>query len=302
MALCTPTKSNPTTSPPRVTPEAWLSALPPALLLSALILLAYYYWFSLADRHLIFLYYHDMGPRVPSTAPFSPVTSSRYWMTGLVTGGIVLSCDTTLNWLLGRLRPQYQPPPWLPLWICSAAPLLIGLPWVTMTVNSPTLPALNAAQVTLAALAGVGLALLPGKLAAREPRKLILLAVDGWAVAGIILGLTYLDRVGQLQERGLTWPWLLVGGGVGGAIILLLKMPHLYRWLGVTLPESKTLFAAGLSAAYLLLPTLHHFVFTDGYYYFSGRANFFSQSWPAQIAAWLIAVGITVRLTRLRRT
>ena len=49
------------------------------MFLAALILAAIYYWFAVADRAIIFLYDHDMGPLVPDTAPFSRVTVSRYW-------------------------------------------------------------------------------------------------------------------------------------------------------------------------------------------------------------------------------
>ena len=43
-----------------------------------------YYWFAVADRYAIFLYGH-LG-----ATPFDEVTSSRYWMGGLVAAGFVL--------------------------------------------------------------------------------------------------------------------------------------------------------------------------------------------------------------------
>ena len=78
-------------------------ALWQALLVSLLVLACFYYWFGIADRYIIFLYYHEMGPMVPDTSPFSAVTSSRYWMAGLVAGGIILVVNTAVIALFGRL-------------------------------------------------------------------------------------------------------------------------------------------------------------------------------------------------------
>ena len=35
------------------------------------VLALFYYWFAIADRYIVFLYDHDLGPRVPDTMPFS---------------------------------------------------------------------------------------------------------------------------------------------------------------------------------------------------------------------------------------
>ncbi|MFO7696851.1 MAG: hypothetical protein R6X16_06800, partial [Anaerolineae bacterium] len=42
--------------------KEWLAALRHALPISAFVLAIYYYWFGIADRYHVFLYYHDMGP------------------------------------------------------------------------------------------------------------------------------------------------------------------------------------------------------------------------------------------------
>ena len=61
-----------------------------ALSLALLVLGLECRWFALRNREVVFLYNHPMGPRVPDTTPFSPVTRSRYWMTGLVASGAVM--------------------------------------------------------------------------------------------------------------------------------------------------------------------------------------------------------------------
>ena len=95
----------------------WRSAVLHALPVTALVLPLFYYWFAIADRYFVFLYYHDMGPRYPDTSPFSGVTSSRYWMAGLVAGGMVTVLYTTGCWLLGRLSASYRAPAWWRVWL-----------------------------------------------------------------------------------------------------------------------------------------------------------------------------------------
>ncbi len=70
---------------------AWRSALLHTLPVAALVLYLFYYWFAIADRYVIFLYWHYMGPHYPDTSPFSVVTSSHYWMAGLVASGTVMA-------------------------------------------------------------------------------------------------------------------------------------------------------------------------------------------------------------------
>ena len=151
--------------------------------MTALVAGPYTYWSAVADRYIVFLYYHDMGPRVPDTTPFSAVTSSRYWMAGLVAGGMVMMTYAAINWAVGRLAASYVPPAWARVWASSAIPLVIVLPAITMTVNSPTLPPLVAAQTTAAALAALAIALATGRMAARQPRELAWLGLDGLALA-----------------------------------------------------------------------------------------------------------------------
>ena len=93
-------------------PRPWRSALYHAVPIVALVAGLLYYWFAVANRHIVFLYYHDMGPVVPDTSPFSSATGSRYWMAGLVASGAVMMLHIVLNWLLGRLLGSYACPPW----------------------------------------------------------------------------------------------------------------------------------------------------------------------------------------------
>ena len=84
---------------------------------TSLMLSLLYCWFAVADRHVVFLYYHDMGPRVPDTAPNSFVTSSRFWMAGLVASGTVLVLYTAATLLASWLRRSFRLPAWWRVWL-----------------------------------------------------------------------------------------------------------------------------------------------------------------------------------------
>jgi len=280
--------------------RAWRPALVHALPISALVLCLIYYWFAIADRYSVFLYYHDMGPLVPDTSPFSFVTASRYWMAGLVAGGAVAALYAALNWLLGRTVAGYRPPVWWRVWAPSALLLVIGVPAITMTVNQPALPASNAAQTTIATLIGLALALIPGYLAAEPPGALVWLAADGWGLMLVMLSLPNLEHATRWLAAGRAWwVWLSVAS-IAAGVGWLLVMTGLYVWRRRSIPDAAAVFVAGLSVAYLLMPLLHHVSFTDGYFYISNSDNFFGRNVPLQMVAWLIAAGLVLGMTRLR--
>jgi len=279
---------------------AWRPALLHALPVTVMLVGLVWYWFAIADRHIVFLYYHDMGPLVPDTSPFSFVTRSRYWMTGLVASGAVMVLYAAANWLLARFGGQYRPPAWWRVWTLCAGPLLIGIPAITMTVNEPTLPAVNAAQTTVATLMGLVLALMPGRMAAERPSELIWLACDGWGLMMVLLNSIALERVGGWLARGRVSyvRWMVVGLAFGAG--LLLVMTGLRVWRRTCIPTAAAVFMAGLCVAYPLMALAHHVSFTDHYYYISGRDNFFARSGALQIGAWLIAATLALAVTRLR--
>ncbi len=263
----------------------------------ALTLALFYYWFAVADRYKVFLYYHDF---VSDTSPFSEVTSSRYWMTGLVAGGMVMVLYSGVSWLLRRLVRGYNPPAWWRVWMIGSVPLLVGILLITMTANTPTLPASKAVQVTLVAVAGTGLALWPGKIAAARPRRLFLLCVDGWGMAAVLFIISMLERFERISEIRGGWPLFVFVGSLTGAVVLLLGTSGIRIWRRASIPSAVELFLSGICIAYLLLPMIHHLCMTDGYYYITDSDNFFPKSWWFRGVGWLIAVMVAVGVTRLR--
>ena len=257
--------------------------LPVALLVTALLT----YWFGIADRYIVFLYNHDMGAVVPDTSPFSRVTSSRYWIAGLVASGFVLVLYTSAIWLAGRLR-RYALPPWNYVWLVCAPILIIAVPAITMGLNTPTLPWYFAAAVTIVTLAGVALALIPGKLAAERPWDLVWLAADGWGLALIVTILAQMDDIGRWMASGIDWRVLLslVVLALSAGWLLLLTVVR--YWRGVIVGDFVSLAVATACVAYLFLPLMHYVLGTDGYYYITDSDNFMAGSLTMQLLAWLV--------------
>ena len=267
---------------------------------TSLVLILLYYWFGVADRYVVFLYFHDMGPVVPDTSPFSRVTSSRYWMASLVASGLVLVLYTSMNWLAGRLRPHYAPPPWKYVWLACAPLFIIFIPAITMCLNMPVLSWSYATLVTVVALIGVALAIIPGSLAARRPWDLVWLAADGWGLALILTTLSQLDDIGRWVASGIDWRVLLslviLAFGVGW----LLLLTAVRYWRGVFVGDFLALAIAAICVAYLCLPFMHHLLGTDGYFYITDSDNFMAGSIGLQLVVWAISAFIIWGLVGLR--
>jgi hypothetical protein len=243
----------------------WQRAAWHALPIVAAALGLYLYWFAIADRYRLFLYYHDMGPRVPDTSPFSAPTASRYWMAGLLVGGLVM------------------------------------IPTITMRVNAPTLPAVHAARTLAAALVGLALGLLPGRLAAERPGYLALLALDGWALAPSLWIVAQLDRIPPLLARGQVWALVATALAIATTLGGLLLLTLLRAWRRLPIPAASELFLAGVCVAYPLITLVHHLLGTDGYLYITTADNFFATRWTLQIGAWLVGGLLALGFTRLRQ-
>ena len=159
-------------------------ALAYALIICFLTLSLFYYWFAVANRYLIFLYFH-LG-----STPFDADTSSRYWMAGLVAMGLVMILYTAVNWAAGRVaiwrHETYLAPVWWRVWLWCLLPFAVGIPFITTRLNNPSLPLPLAVAVTAVTLSALALALLPGEWAAARPLALIWLAADGFALIPLL--------------------------------------------------------------------------------------------------------------------
>ena len=272
-----------------------LFALPVTLIILGL----FYYWFAVADRYVIFLYGH-LG-----ATPFDAVTSGRYWMSGLVACGAVMVVYTAANWLLGRVTAwrgrDYRPPPWWQIWALCVPPLVVGLPIITMTLDWPTLPFPNAAACVTATLIGLALALAPGAWAARRPLDLVWLVLNGLGLMPSLL----LLRAIELPGRGLVsapTAYLVALGGTFAGAAWLVVMTGLRRWRRRPRPGAGAVFVAGLCLSYLLMPLVHHLLFTpSAYRYISAASNFFAFNVGVQLLAFSVAAMLAIGIARLGR-
>jgi hypothetical protein len=222
-------------------------------------------------------------------------------MAGLVASGEVAILYVIANWLLGRIMSEYRAPEWWRVWAICAALLLVGIPGITMTVNQPTLPVLNAAQVTATTLLGLSLALIPGRLAAECPGELIWLSADGLGLMLVLLNLIHLEKISRWLARGGIWWVRIMVVSLAVGVGWLLVVTGLRFWRRRPVPGATGVLAAGLCMAYLVMPVVHHQIGTDGYYYISDSDNFFARSEVLQVFTWGVAAGIALGMKWLRR-
>ncbi len=282
----------------------WRRPFIEATAIVVLVLSLYTYWFAQADRYVIFLYGHT-APGITLTEPFDVMTSSRYWMAGLVAAGVVMLLYTGVNWIGGRVAARsgssFGTPPWWRVWLLSAPGLIAGIPAITMTANAPVLPLPLAAASAAAALAGLALALLPGRWAADRPDDLLWLMLDGM---GLIPTLVFLRAI-ELPGRGLSvspavaW-FFAIGAIIGGALWLAL-LSVLRRWGERPSPSAPAIFLAGLGLSYTLMPLTHYLTAgPPGFRYITNSANFFAVSPLLQLLAFAAAAGLAYAAVRFR--
>jgi hypothetical protein len=169
-----------------------------------------------------------------------------------------------------------------------------------MSVNAPVLPWFYAALVSIVALIGTALALMPGDMAAREPQNLLWLAADGWGLAFILMSLAQIDDIARWLSNGVDWRVLLslliIGLGVGW----LLLLTAVRYWRGVFVGDFISLAAAAACMAYLFLPLLHYVIGTDGYFYITDSDNFLAGTILLQLLVWVITALVIWALLTLR--
>lgn len=278
----------------------WRRALVYGIPAALMILSCFANWFVLADRYIVFLYYHDMGPSVPDTSPFSRVTTSRYWMAGLVAAGGVMLLYLCTNWLVGRWSKRTVTPSWWQVWLVTAPLMLLGIPTITMRFNEPVMPWTVAAGVTVVVLASLALALLPGDLAANNPSRLIWLATDGWGLALIILTLPHLEDVRAWLTAGRNSLVMISAILLISGLLWLILLSFVRAWMRIPADRNATLLLAGFCVAYLFMPFVHYTIGTNGYFYLTNSDNFFARSLEFQLLAWLITALVVWGIVRFR--
>ena len=132
-------------------------------------------------------------------------------------------------------------------------------------------------------LIGLALALIPGSLAAQRPLDLGWLVFDG---VGLMPSLLLL-RALELPSRGLVSvpvAYLAALGGTLAGAVWLGIVTGLRVWRCKPPSGAGALFVAGLCLSYLVMPLVHHLLFTPpGYRYISTSSNFFAFDGKVQL-------------------
>lgn len=263
-----------------------------------IILSLFFYWFAVADRNDVFLYFHNMAPRVPDTSPFSFVTASRYWMSGLVVSGFVLLIYFPVNFILFRGFKNYSPPSWKSISLISFPILVAGTFFITTALNQPTIPFSHAIKVTLATLAGLGIVLKTTELAGKKVLNLILYAADGFAIGFIMLTTSgWLSNLDYLPGWRITF--ILITYGVCLFILVISAIIYVLRKIE---SSPNLIFITALTIAYPFGTVFHYLVGTDGHFYITNSDNFFTKNIFLQIFVCIVGYLITLFLCRWRNT
>lgn len=267
-----------------------------ALSITIFILALIYKWFAVDDRYAVFLYNHMRAQ------PFDEVTVGRYWMSGFVASAIVMLLYIAANVWLARVVKNYRAPAWWRVWLWCAAPVAIGVWFITTTQNAPTMPPAIAAAIAFATLVGLALALMPGALAAHRPRELMWSAIDGLALVPIL----FLLRAIELPSRGLSINivvvYVLEIGSIISSVVWLVATNFFRARRKIPSPSMTQILVAGLCWSYLGLPLAHYLLATPANFkYITTASNFFAYDPGIQIATWLIVIIVAVVTTNLRQ-
>lgn len=217
-------------------------------------------------------------------------------MAGLVACGAVMVVRLVASFTLARLVANYRAPSWARVWAVSALPVGGGIVLITTTQNAPTLPLNLARTCALVALIGLAFALLPGVLAAENPRAFVWLALDGF---GLIPTLTVVRGIEMADQSSFIRAPLLYAMALGSIVfgaVWLLGTSSARVWRRVAAPSARAILIAGICWSYLALPLAHHLFQTPAHFkYITTSTNFFAENLALQavilVVAFLLAFG-----------
>jgi hypothetical protein len=179
-----------------------------------------------------------------------------------------------------------------------------------MTVNDPVLPLINAVQVTAVLLAGLALAVVLGQYAAGHPLDYVLLMVNGFALACLLLALGIVESYQRWLARGSMGPiYISVAVFAVGIGLSLVMTTVYYVWRRTRIPGVLAWLVAGFNIKYLFLPICHYLFFgkddgtwldPDYFAYIPNADNYFQQSVLVQLGIWIVVALFAFGLTRLR--
>lgn len=260
-----------------------------------IILALMYYWFAIEDRNSIFLYYHDMGAKVPDTSPFSFVTSSRYWMSGLVANGFVFLLYSFFTFIRLQFKGGFSQPDKLHVLYICAPILIVGTLIITMTMNEPVLPFNHALKVALANLIGLMIALYTAQITSKNFLHNVFQVIDGFAIGLMMNASTWLENIDTMPA------WRVM-------VLLKIYMICFILIIITSVGYIKTrksqkvhaLFLYCLAIGYLFGSLFHYLFGTDGHYYITNSDNFFTRNIAVQFIIWIFIFLLSYMIVKFR--
>jgi hypothetical protein len=263
--------------------------------ISVVVLALYYTWFVVLDRELIFLYGHL------NATPFDASTSSRYWMTGLVAGGVILLVFTLLNLIIKKFDSNFQIPDWSKIWKKSS--LIFSLPvlLILTVLGEPKITFILSVRILLVLTTALALALYAASYLLNNLRGSIWAFLDGLGIMPLLIFIPSLIDYGirkSLPVLLFVAPLVIILSGLGWSLFVT----FLYKRFKQPFTSPINILLSGLVTSYLLLPLLHYVSSRPGYVrYISNSANFFSNDIRFQAITFIIVMIVPWTVNNLRQ-
>lgn len=252
---------------------------------------AYIYLFVFADRDVVFL----TGQF--SQDPFDSMTRGRYWMSGLVLGGMLTIIYLIIQGLFkGIIHSEIVS--YKKVVGRALVPLNLGIVIIMMFFGDPamTLPVALSAAFALSSGIFIGFSVADDLFA--NYRSTFIYLSTGLGLVPILV----LFRVLELPQRGIlaTNEAMLIALGVvlfGVGWLLLF-----YRMFRNKRPAWTHVLKGTLAAGYLGLPLLHYITATpEGIPYITSSDNFFADNMALRVTTWGLLMMLAFLADKLTR-
>jgi hypothetical protein len=258
-----------------------------------ILFLLYYYWFQVADRGIVFLYGH-MGAE-----PFDQVTTSRYWMTGLIACGILFLVYTLALFLTKKIHSAYRIPDWRVVAAVISACAVIVVPACTLIGTEPHLPYVLVGITAAVLILGIWIGIYLSHRVLTKPGQMMWVGIESWGVVPPLLLIHAIEIPSMNPAVSGPFIYALAGMSIVFQIGWLSITCYERRVKKLPKPNWSHIYLTGLFISYTILPLVHYLCMTPlEIKYITTAQNFFSLNLPLQAAVFLIPAGITWGIVR----
>ncbi len=260
-----------------------------ALSITVFLLLLYYFWYMIADREILFLYWH-LGYE-----PFSEQTIGRYFMSGLVASGFLFWGYTIIQCMVKKRYAKYKLPQWSTVWeytiYISAIPLFI----ILNILGNPPIPLMISIGVLGFLYIGVGIVLWSSDTILKNVKKSMRTITQSITIVPLFilpLYLTYHLKKNPGNIFNITLPTVLF---FIGSLLFSLAIQYILKRLKKQTGTPNEIFFFALLLFYIFLPLVHYiFMGPTLFSYITDSSNFFSNNVFIQGISFFSAYGTTI--------